>query len=54
MRRGIDVGEVTAEEVDRLGRPFLAMAKRMEELKGEFGLQDEDLNLNLGPLGDLM
>jgi hypothetical protein len=26
----------------------------MEELKSEFGLEDEDLNLNLGPLGDLL
>ena len=26
----------------------------MEELKKVFGLEDEDLNLNLGPLGDLM
>jgi hypothetical protein len=26
----------------------------MEELKQTFGLSDEDLNLNLGPLGDLM
>jgi len=27
---------------------------RMEELKQIFGLEDEELNLNLGPLGDLM
>jgi hypothetical protein len=27
---------------------------RMEELKQTFGLEDEDLNLHLGPLGDLM
>jgi len=26
----------------------------MEQLKGEFGLDDADLNLNLGPLGSLL
>jgi hypothetical protein len=26
----------------------------MDELKEVFGLEGEDLNLNLGPLGDLM
>jgi hypothetical protein len=32
----------------------MALAERMDELKETFGLEDEDLNLNLGPLGDLM
>ena len=52
--RRIEGGTLTAEEVERLGRTFMALAERMEELKREFGLTDEDLNLNLGPLGDLM
>lgn len=52
--RRIDAGTLTDEEVERLGRTFMALAARMEELKETFGLTDEDLNLNLGPLGDLM
>jgi Gas vesicle protein K len=52
--RRIEGGSLTDEEVERLGRTFMALADRMEELKQEFGLDDEDLNLNLGPLGDLM
>ncbi len=52
--RRIDAGTVTDDEIERLGRTFLALAERMEELKDAFGLTDEDLNLNLGPLGDLM
>lgn len=52
--RRIDAGGLTAEEVERLGRTFLALAERMEELKDVFGLRDEDLNLDLGPLGRLM
>lgn len=47
-------GNLTPEEVERLGRTFMALAERMEELKESFGLSDEDLNLNLGPLGNLM
>lgn len=50
----IEAGSLTSEEVERLGRTFLALAERMDELKAEFGLSDEDLNLNLGPLGNLM
>jgi hypothetical protein len=50
----IDAGTLTDEEVERLGRVFMALAERMEELKEVFGLRDEDLNLDLGPLGNLM
>jgi CRISPR/Cas system-associated endonuclease Cas1 len=50
----IDHGALNDEEIERLGRTFLALSERMEELKETFGLTDEDLNLNLGPLGDLM
>jgi Gas vesicle protein K len=52
--RRIEGGSLSDEEVERLGRTFLALSQRMEELKATFGLKDEDLNLNLGPLGDLM
>jgi hypothetical protein len=50
----IEGGTLSPEEVERLGQTFMALAQRMDELKVEFGLEDEDLNLNLGPLGDLM
>jgi hypothetical protein len=52
--RRIDGGGLSDEEIERLGQTFLALSQRMDELKREFGLEDEDLNLNLGPLGDLM
>jgi Gas vesicle protein K len=52
--RRIEGGTLSDEETERLGQTFMALAERMEELKQEFGLEDEDLNLNLGPLGDLM
>jgi hypothetical protein len=50
----MEAGSLTDEEVERLGRTFMALAERMEELKQHFGLTAEDLNLNLGPLGDLL
>jgi hypothetical protein len=50
----MQAGNLSPEEVERLGRTFMALAERMDELKEIFGLQDEDLNLNLGPLGDLL
>jgi hypothetical protein len=50
----IEGGTLTAEEIERLGQTFIALAQRMDELKQTFGLCDEDLNLDLGPLGNLM
>ncbi len=50
----IEGGTLSAEEIERLGRTFMALAERMEELKEAFGLEDEELNMNLGPLGNLL
>jgi hypothetical protein len=50
----IEGGSLSDEEVERLGCTFMALAERMEELKDAFGLEDADLNMNLGPLGDLL
>src|SRR5947209_16781507 len=52
--RRMDDGTLSDGEVERLGTAFMKLAERMEELKDEFGLSDEDLKLNLGPLGDLI
>jgi hypothetical protein len=52
--RRMEAGSLTDEEIERLGETFLKLEEKMAELKATFGLQDEDLNLNLGPLGDLM
>ena len=52
--RRMDQGTLTDEQIERLGETFMKLERRMEELKREFGLEDRDLNLNLGPLGDLL
>jgi hypothetical protein len=52
--RRVEAGGLTDEQVERLGQALMALEERMEELKEEFGLTDEELNLNLGPLGNLL
>ena len=46
--------ESSDEQVERLGTAFMNLAAQMDVLKNEFGLDDEDLNLDLGPLGKLL
>jgi len=53
MRR-VEAGSLTDEEVERVGETLMKLENKMKELKDIFGLKDEDLNLNLGPLGDLL
>ncbi|NHM26758.1 gas vesicle protein K [Desulfofundulus sp. TPOSR] len=50
----MEAGSLTSEEIERMGLTFMRLEEKMEELKQLFGLKDEDLNLKLGPLGDLM
>lgn len=50
----VEAGTLTDEQVDRLGETLMLLSDRMEELKEEFGLEDRDLNLDLGPLGRLL
>ena len=52
--RRIEGGTLTDEEIERLGDTFLKLDRRMRELTEHFGLEEGDLNLNLGPLGDLL
>jgi hypothetical protein len=52
--RRIDGGTLSDEQVERLGRAFMELDRRMEELREHFDLTEEDLNLDLGPLGRLM
>lgn len=52
--RRVEAGGLTEEQLERLGETLMLLAARMEELKQQFGLQDDDLNLDLGPLGRLL
>ena len=50
----MEQGALSDEEIERLGETFMKLSQRMDELKAEFGLEDKDLNLQLGPLGNLL
>ena len=52
--RRIENGSLSDDEIERLGQTFLKLTERMSELKIAFGLEGEELNLDLGPLGNLM
>jgi hypothetical protein len=52
--RRMEQGTLSDDEVERLGETFMKLEQRMNELKEHFGLEDRDLNLDLGPLGDLL
>lgn len=52
--RRVENGTLSEEEIERLGMALMRLERKMGEMKEIFGLGDDDLNLNLGPLGDLM
>ncbi|RWZ51349.1 gas vesicle protein K [Halobacillus fulvus] len=52
--RRVDGGTLTDEEIERLGESLMNLELKMEELKDIFGLEAEDLNIDLGPLGNLL
>jgi hypothetical protein len=51
--RRMEGGRLTDEEVERLGLALARLNDRMGELKRVFGLTEEDLQIDLGPLGRL-
>lgn len=53
-KRRIQKGNLSEVEIQKLGLTFKALDKKLEELRAIFGLEDEELNLELGPLGNLM
>ena len=52
--RRVESGNLSDDEIERLGNTFQRLQERMEELKLAFGLKDDELNLDLGPIGDLL
>jgi hypothetical protein len=52
--RRMEGGTLTDEEIEKLGLTLMRLQERLGELKEAFGIADEDLNLDLGPLGKLI
>ncbi|WHY03021.1 gas vesicle protein K [Neobacillus sp. DY30] len=53
MRR-VENDSLTDEQIEELGLTLMRLEEKMEELKQIFGLENEDLNIELGPLGKLL
>ncbi|KKB33352.1 gas vesicle protein K [Bacillus thermotolerans] len=52
--RRVEGGTLTDEQIENLGEALMNLEEKMEELKEIFGLDDDDLNIDLGPLGSLL
>jgi hypothetical protein len=52
--RRVEGGGLSGDQIERLGQALMALEQRMAELREAFGLAEEDLNLDLGPLGKLL
>ena len=52
--RRMEGGTLTDEEVERVGLALMKLEEKVHELAEQFGLRPSDLNINLGPIGDLL
>jgi hypothetical protein len=52
--RRMDGGDLSEEEIERMGLTLMRLEEKIGELTAQFGLSVEDLNLDLGPLGKLL
>jgi hypothetical protein len=52
--RRVKRGTLSPVEIQKLGLSLKAIKKKIKEIQVIFGIDDEDLNLDLGPLGNLM
>lgn len=50
----LERGTLTEEEEERLGLAFMRLQERMRELRDLFGLREDEINIDLGPLGRLL
>ena len=51
--RRMDNGNLSEEEIERLGSALMKLEEKMGEMKRVFGLDDDDLSLKLGPIKTL-
>jgi uncharacterized protein involved in exopolysaccharide biosynthesis len=52
--RRMEGGDLPPEQIEELGLALMKLEAKLQELKTQFGLADEDLNLDLGPIGRLI
>ncbi|MHB8631357.1 MAG: gas vesicle protein K [Candidatus Limnocylindria bacterium] len=52
--RRMDGGTLTDDEIERVGVALMRLEAKVREMAGAFGLDPDDLNLGLGPIGKLL
>jgi hypothetical protein len=52
--RRMDGGTLTDDEIERVGVALMRLEQKVDELAGAFGLDPDDLNIGLGPIGKLL
>ena len=52
--RRMEGGDLSPEQIEELGLALMKLEAKLQDLKSQFGLTDEDLNLDLGPIGRLI
>src|SRR5215204_6200243 len=52
--RRMEGGDLSPEQIEELGLALMRLEAKLQDLKTQFGLADEDLNLDLGPIGRLI
>ena len=51
--RRVEEGSLSEQQIEKLGLTLMRQAEEIERLRKEFGLEEDDLNLDLGSLGRL-
>jgi len=51
--RRMEGGTLSDQQVEEMGRALMKLEEKIKDLADQFGLRPEDLNLKLGPLGNL-
>ncbi len=52
--RRMEGDSLTEQQVEEMGQALMKLEQKIAELAAQFGLKPEDLNLALGPLGNLL
>jgi hypothetical protein len=52
--RRMEGGSLSEEETERLGLALMRLDERLDDIRTSFGLERDDLNIDLGPLGRLL
>jgi Gas vesicle protein K len=52
--RRMEGGSLTEQQIEEMGQALMKLEQKVHDMAAQFGLKPEDLNLGLGPLGNLM